>query len=196
MTHCAGLTPPGRNPLPIRASVSGLAPWRVIGDDFSMAIASWSTRRVACVAGTGSKPGTSGPQPRELAAARRRAQQRADLAPRLPGPLGQLRVSARAGGHGRLRFTAGPAVAASDSAGPGFAGPTASLRPTGVNPGTTSSARTTRNSPRLGPVTSENRSASQTLHRSRSVSAQTQHADIPEPIRAMRDQRMRKGRAQ
>jgi hypothetical protein len=100
VTHCAGLTP-GAQPPFLRAPVSGLAPWRAIGrTSFLMVSASRLMRRVACVAGTGSEPGLAGLQPRQLAAARRRDQQRAGLSPGLLDPLGRLRVLARSGGHG------------------------------------------------------------------------------------------------
>jgi hypothetical protein len=112
VTDCAGPASPGRHPLSTNAPWSAVSrPGGSSGRLISMAIASWPDRRVACVAGTGSKPGTASPQPRELAAARRRAQQRADRASWLPDPLGQLRVLARSGGHGRDRLPARPAVA-------------------------------------------------------------------------------------
>jgi hypothetical protein len=112
VTHCAGRASPGRHPLSTTALRSAVSrPGGSSGRLISMAIASWPIRRVACVAGTGSKPATAGLQPRKLAAARRRAWQRADRASWLPDPLGQRRVLARSGGHGQGRFGAPPTVA-------------------------------------------------------------------------------------
>jgi hypothetical protein len=46
-----------------------------------MAIASWPTRRVACVAGTGAEPGEAGLQSLTVAVARRRGKWLEDLVP-------------------------------------------------------------------------------------------------------------------